>query len=436
MVICPQRPDRPPPPPLRPVSLSFRPPPPPLRPVSLSSRLPPPPLRPASYLGSPRPPLPRLRPAPLSVYHLASPPAGHRLRWREILGLVKSRIQRWVGGDLVTLWSEAVEGAQSLSRRSRSAPQRSINIRRAKMATQDGQYSKAIRALISDGLATPSATVLQEMLTKHPQSASASLPPGPMPPSVSVPESTVRKGVRSFPNGSAPSPSGLCPSHLREAVGCPSPDRPYKVRQLLGFWPNSNHHNPSSLRCHTPSQQETEGRPTSHRCGRGSPPIGVEVPRTARPSHYFLPCRWVWVSGEAIVHTTNRLMSSLPDNDRWTLLLDFTNAFNSISRQTMFGKFRCHLPGLSAWMESCSSCRPLLLLGKDIIHSCCGVQQGDPLGPLGFALTLHPIIKRIRAEVPFLALNAWYIDDGTLVGSTQDLSAALHIVDRPPSFHP
>ena len=121
--------------------------------------------------------------------------AGRRLRWREILGLVKSRIQRWVGGDLVTLWSEAVEGAQSLSKRSRSAPQRSINIRRAKMATQDGQYSKAIRALTSDGLATPSATVLQEMLTKHPQSASASLPPGPVPPSVSVSESTVRKGV-------------------------------------------------------------------------------------------------------------------------------------------------------------------------------------------------------------------------------------------------
>ena len=131
---------------------------------------------------------------------------------------------------------------------------------------------------------------------------------------------------------------------------------------------------------------------------------------------------------EAIVHATNRLMSSLPNNDRWTLLLDFTNAFNSISRQTMFGEFRRHLPGLSAWMESCYSGQPLLLLGKDIIHSCCGVQQGDPLGPLGFALTLHPIIKRIRAEVPSLALNAWYLDDGTLVGSTQDLTP-LRTVD-------
>ena len=38
-------------------------------------------------------------------------------------------------------------------------------------------------------------------------------------------ELAVKKGVRSFPNGSAPGPSGLRPSHLREAVGCPSPDR-------------------------------------------------------------------------------------------------------------------------------------------------------------------------------------------------------------------
>ena len=81
---------------------------------------------------------------------LASPSAGQRLRWREILALVKTRIQRWLDGDLVALWSESVE---SLSKRSSPASQRSINVRRVKMATQEGQYSKAIK---SDGLATPS----------------------------------------------------------------------------------------------------------------------------------------------------------------------------------------------------------------------------------------------------------------------------------------
>ena len=153
---------------------------------------------------------------------LASPSAGHCLRWREILSLVKNRIQRWIDGDWMALWSESVVGAQSLSKRSSTTSQLSINIRRAKKATQEGQYNKAIKALTSDGLATPSAPVLQEMLSKHPQSVPPPLTSGPIPSPFTVSESVVRKGVKSFPNGSAPGPSGLRPSHLWEAVGCPS----------------------------------------------------------------------------------------------------------------------------------------------------------------------------------------------------------------------
>ena len=126
-------------------------------------------------------------------------------------------------------------------------------------------------------------------------------------------------------------------------------------------------------------------------------------------------------------------MSSSPAEHSWTLL-DFSNAFNSICREAMFVEFRQHIPSLSAWMESCYSCQPILLFGKDSIHSCCGVQQGGP-----FALTLHPIIERIKAEVPGLGLNTWYLDDGTLVGPPEDLAAALRIFERdgpPLGLHP
>ena len=72
---------------------------------------------------------------------------------------------------------------------------------------------------------------------------------------------------------------------------------------------------------------------------------------------------------------------------------DFRNAFNNINWDAMFVEIRRCIPSISAWMESCYSCQPFLLLGKDSIHSCCGVQQGDPLGPLGFALSLHPSLS-------------------------------------------
>ncbi len=44
---------------------------------------------------------------------LASPASGHRLRWREILKLVKSRLKRWEDGDLLDLWSGSSEEQSS-----------------------------------------------------------------------------------------------------------------------------------------------------------------------------------------------------------------------------------------------------------------------------------------------------------------------------------
>ena len=389
---------------------------------------------------------------------LASPAAGHRLCWREILKLVRSHIQRWLAGDLVALWSEAVAEGLSLSRHSQSSSspsQRSHNIKRAKLAIQDGQYSKAIKTLTSDGLATPSAEVMQEMLTKHPQTAPPALPPGPVPPP------------------SPPPPPSLSLSSERELDLSPMarhPDRPACAQATSGkpwgappltkqtwcllpspgssiSWQLGRPRLPSSLISVVPRSWPARRRKEATvpsllgRCCaawcRSALPLTLRLPAVS----LFSPLQMgVSVRGgcEAIVHATSRLMSSLPDEQRWTLLLDFKNAFNSINREAMFVEFRRCLPGLSAWMESCYSCQPLLHLGTNSIRSCCGVQQGDPLGPLGFALTLHPIVERIKAEVPALALNAWYLDDGTLVGRPGDLSAALHTVeteDPPVGLH-
>ena len=123
-------------------------------------------------------------------------------------------------------------------------------------------------------------------------------------------------------------------------------------------------------------------------------------------------------------------MSSAQPEQRWALLLDFSNAFNKINRESMFVEFWRRIPSLSAWIESCYSSQSLLYLGSDTIYSCCGVQQGDPLGPLEFCLALHPVVECIKSEVPDLTLNAWYLDDGTLMGSPEDLVAALRIIEE------
>ena len=142
----------------------------------------------------------------------------------------------------------------------------------------------------------------------------------------------------------------------------------------------------------------------------------------------------VRVGCESIVHSVSHTLqledSKLPANEKWNLLVDFSNPFNSISRAHMFEEFRSHIASLSAWIESCYGSQPILYLGTNTILSCFGVQQGDPLGPLGFALTLHPILTRIKEEIPDLKVNAWYMDDGTLCGSPTDLARALGIIEE------
>ena len=132
---------------------------------------------------------------------------------------------------------------------------------------------------------------------------------------------------------------------------------------------------------------------------------------------------------EAIVHSLSIIFHghSSPES-RCSLLVDFSNAFNSIDRGLLFLEARARIPAISAWLECCYGFQPLLFLGDHTILSCLGVQQRDPLGPLAFALALHPLVEQIKQGVPGLWLNSWYLDDGTLCGSPADISSALSLL--------
>ncbi|GJW36511.1 hypothetical protein Tco_0059431 [Tanacetum coccineum] len=55
------------------------------------------------------------------------------------------------------------------------------------------------------------------------------------------------------------------------------------------------------------------------------------------------------------------------------------------------------------------------------------VQQGDPLGPLLFALALHLLVHTINQSCE-LTLQAWYLDDDTIVGDILMVAKALDII--------
>ncbi|XP_056685317.1 uncharacterized protein [Spinacia oleracea] len=109
------------------------------------------------------------------------------------------------------------------------------------------------------------------------------------------------------------------------------------------------------------------------------------------------------------------------------LLVDFSNAFNMIDRSTMLREVRRRCPSLAPWVEFCYARPARLYYEGSILLSSQGVQQGDPLGPLLFALTLHPLVHLIHEKCN-LDFMAWYLDDGTIIGDTTLVSSALQVI--------
>ena len=108
--------------------------------------------------------------------------------------------------------------------------------------------------------------------------------------------------------------------------------------------------------------------------------------------------------------------------------LDYSNAFNCVSRAAVLTSSAEHFPQLSRWATWCYQQPSRLQFGEHVLFSRAGVQQGDPLGPLLFSLALQPIIEEIRAGPVDLALQ--YLGGGVLAGDIAAVGAALQLVQR------
>jgi len=93
-------------------------------------------------------------------------------------------------------------------------------------------------------------------------------------------------------------------------------------------------------------------------------------------------------------------VDALHGSTGWLVLqVDLKNAFNSIARPAILEALEHQCPSMTPWVRQAFQPAPLLV-GREVIWSTRGVQQGDPLGPFLLPRASMPPWKPCRRGVP------------------------------------
>lgn len=389
---------------------------------------------------------------PKTILRWSQPPRGgtRRATRRQatIHRHIESRIQLWNNGDYQALWSEAVNASQHRpvpTPSSHAPPTAHLNLQRAVRLARDGQFSRAITALTSLGFSPPTDHTLRSLEEKHPH---ADPPVLPLPDYLDPPapfvfsRGEVKLQITSFPRGTSPGATGLRPQHLVDALHCTN--QVYTAQCLRSL----------TTLCNTLNAGQAPPALSSYLAGAplvaltkpkgGIRPIAIGETlrrlvsklcclRIAATAHNSLSPHQIGVATkggiEAAIHSVRHLaLSHGNDPSKVLLKVDFSNAFNVMDRRVILEEVLFHCPQLYQWVQYCYSSPSILLYGNHQLHSSCGVQQGDPLGPLLFSLGLHRLIRRLARDIPSLDTQVWFLDDGTIIGDIADVQRAFHLI--------
>ena len=115
------------------------------------------------------------------------------------------------------------------------------------------------------------------------------------------------------------------------------------------------------------------------------------------------------------MHAVRKAFES--DDNEAVLLVDATNAFNSLNRQVALHNIRSLCPPLATILINTYRDPTELFVDGNILLSQEGTTQGDPLAMPRYALATIPLIKKLKGN----STQIWYADDAAATGKITDL---------------
>ena len=303
---------------------------------------------------------------------------------------------------------------------------------------EEGDFKGAVRLACSeDSFADMNDTTYSILKEKHPDPPPDSVI-SPLPEdlicAISVSPEEVSKAIRSFPNGSAGGPDGLRPQHLKDMTDSTLSDvllsslASFLTLILKGEVPPSIR--PFFFGASLTALRKKDGgvRPIAVGCTLRRLAAKIVSDKMRDDMSNLLAPRQLGFGvkrgAEAAVHAARLYINNLEVN-QGLVKLDFRNAFNTVRRDKMLDAVSDLAPTLLPFVHSVYSTPSNLFWGDRVLQSSEGVQQGDPLGPLLFCLSLFCLHSELKSEFCVL-----YLDDVTLGGNAEDLCDDLETVAR------
>ena len=301
-----------------------------------------------------------------------------------------------------------------------------------------GRTSKAHAALTSAPVAPKSDAVLEKLRQKHPQGKPIAARNVPSTGHKPFTPADVWSGVRSFQLGSAGGQTGLRPDHLKAALDCES-ERVAPMLALVvdvlakGSAPRELAPWLAGARLTALKKKDDDVRPIA--CGETLRRLVGKV-LSARHRRTFenvlLKGNQVGVSVKGGAEAMTSVVANYAKRhegsaDAVVLKIDYANAFNSIDRDTFLAAVQARTPKLLPFAQWCYREESHLCFGDALLTSSCGVQQGDPLGPLFFSLGIADLAEAVK-RMPGIEASCFYLDDGVVMGPAAAVSNALRVI--------